>query len=103
MNAFVEGVRDILPAELRKRRAIYKSIREVFEANAFREVITPTLESLELYAGIEGLVDKSEMFKVVDENGQILVLRPDFWPRLIVTTRDQLSALWLTTLAPMTW
>jgi len=77
MNAFVEGVRDILPAELRKRRAIYKSIREVFEANAFREVITPTLESLELYAGIEGLVDKSEMFKVVDDKGQILVLRPD--------------------------
>ncbi|TDO90078.1 ATP phosphoribosyltransferase regulatory subunit [Halanaerobium saccharolyticum] len=77
MNAFVEGVRDILPAELRKRRAIYQTIREVFEANAYREVITPTLESLELYAGIEGLVDKSEMFKVVDDRGQILVLRPD--------------------------
>lgn len=77
MNAFVEGVRDILPAELRKRRAIYKTIREVFEANAYREVITPTLESLELYAGVEGLVDKSEMFKVVDDKGQILVLRPD--------------------------
>lgn len=77
MNAFVEGVRDILPAELRKRRGIYQTIREVFEANAYREVITPTLESLELYAGIEGLVDKSEMFKVVDDKGQILVLRPD--------------------------
>jgi len=77
MNAFVEGVRDILPAELRKRRAIYQTIREIFEANAYREVITPTLESLELYAGIEGLVDKSEMFKVVDDKGQILVLRPD--------------------------
>lgn len=77
MNAFVEGVRDILPAELRKRRAIYQAIREVFEANAYREVITPTLESLELYAGVEGLVDKNEMFKVVDDKGQILVLRPD--------------------------
>jgi ATP phosphoribosyltransferase regulatory subunit len=77
MNAFVEGVRDILPAELRKRRSIYKIIREIFETNAYREVITPTLESLELYAGIEGLVDKSEMFKVVDDKGQILVLRPD--------------------------
>jgi len=77
MNAFVEGVRDILPAELRKRRGIYQTIRAVFEANAYREVITPTLESLELYAGIEGLVDKSEMFKVVDDKGQILVLRPD--------------------------
>lgn len=77
MNAFVEGVRDILPAELRKRRTIYSTIREIFEKNAYREVITPTLESLELYAGIEGLVDKSEMFKVVDDKGQILVLRPD--------------------------
>lgn len=77
MNAFVEGVRDILPAELRKRKHIYEKIRKVFEKNAFREVITPTLESLELYAGIEGLVDKSEMFKVVDDRGQILVLRPD--------------------------
>lgn len=77
MNAFVEGVRDILPAELRRRRAIYKRIRNVFENADFREVITPTLESLELYTGIEGVIDKSEMFKVVDENGQILVLRPD--------------------------
>ena len=77
MNTFVEGVRDILPTELRKRRGLYQRIREIFEANAYREVITPTLESLELYAGIEGLVDKSEMFKVVDDKGQILVLRPD--------------------------
>jgi len=77
MNTFVEGVRDILPAELRKRRTIYQTIREVFECSGYREVITPTLESLELYAGIEGLVDKSEMFKVVDDRGQILVLRPD--------------------------
>ncbi|MGM0446561.1 MAG: ATP phosphoribosyltransferase regulatory subunit [Bacillota bacterium] len=77
MNAFVEGVRDILPAELRRRRAIYKRIRKVFQNADYREVITPTLESLELYTGIEGVIDKSEMFKVVDENGQILVLRPD--------------------------
>ncbi|MGM0603483.1 MAG: ATP phosphoribosyltransferase regulatory subunit [Bacillota bacterium] len=77
MNTFVEGVRDILPAELRKRRIIYQTIREVFESSGYREVITPTLESLELYAGIEGLVDKNEMFKVVDDRGQILVLRPD--------------------------
>ncbi|HKL12324.1 MAG TPA: ATP phosphoribosyltransferase regulatory subunit [Halanaerobiales bacterium] len=77
MNAFVEGVRDILPAELRRRRAIYKRIRKVFQNADYREVITPTLESLELYSGIEGVIDKSEMFKVVDENGQILVLRPD--------------------------
>ncbi len=77
MNAFVEGVRDILPAELRRRREIYKRIRRVFQNADYREVITPTLESLELYSGIEGILDKSEMFKVVDENGQILVLRPD--------------------------
>jgi len=77
MNAFVEGVRDILPAELRRRREIYKRIRQVFQNADYREVITPTLESLELYSGIEGILDKSEMFKVVDENGQILVLRPD--------------------------
>jgi len=77
MNAFVEGVRDILPAELRRRREIYKRIRGVFQDADYREVITPTLESLELYSGIEGILDKSEMFKVVDENGQILVLRPD--------------------------
>lgn len=77
MNAFVEGVRDILPAELRRRKTIYEAIRNVFEANAYREVMTPTLESIELYTGVEGLVEKNEMFKVVDDKGQILVLRPD--------------------------
>ncbi len=58
MNAFVEGVRDILPAELRRRKTIYEAIRNVFEANAYREVMTPTLESIELYTGVEGLVEK---------------------------------------------
>lgn len=77
MSAFVEGVRDILPAELKKRREVYQKIRNFFEANAYREVITPTLESIKLYAGIDGVVDNSEMFKVFDDRGQILVLRPD--------------------------
>ncbi len=91
MNAFVEGVRDILPTELRRRRAIYKRIRKVFQNADYREVITPTLESLELYTGIEGVIDKSEMFKVVDENGQILVLRPDVTMPIarLTTTRFQ--------------
>lgn len=77
MSAFVEGVRDILPAELKKRREVYQKIRNLFKLNAYREVITPTLESIKLYSGIEGLDDNSEMFKVFDDRGQILVLRPD--------------------------
>ncbi len=77
MSAFVEGVRDMLPVEVAERKWLYQRFREVFGQSGYREIVTPTLESLELYAGTETFFLKERMFKVVDETGQILVLKPD--------------------------
>ncbi|AZR74033.1 ATP phosphoribosyltransferase regulatory subunit [Anoxybacter fermentans] len=77
MCPFVEGVRDLLPEEIRQRKWVYQKLRKVFEKSGYQEVATPTLESLDLYAETETLLSKEQMFKVVNESGQILVLRPD--------------------------
>lgn len=77
MSPLVEGVRDLLPGEVRNRRSVYQRIREIFALSGYQEVVTPTLESLDLYQGAETFFLKEEMFKIIDENGQILVLKPD--------------------------
>ncbi len=77
MSPFVEGVRDLLPGEIQERKWIYQKLRKIFSKNGYQEVATPTLESLDLYAGMKEILAKEEMFKVVDERGKILVLRPD--------------------------
>ncbi len=95
MSAFVKGVRDILPAELEQRKSLYQIIREVFSQEGYQEVITPTLESIELYSNMSGLLATDEMFKVVDEEGQILVLRPDVTmpiTRMVATRLTDLPA-----------
>lgn len=97
MSSFVEGVRDLLPGEVRERKWIYQRLRETFALSGYQEVVTPTLESLELYEGTETLFLKEELFKVVDENGQILVLKPDVTmpiTRLVATQYSQIPKPW---------
>ena len=77
MSPFVEGVKDLLPEEIIARKEVYQKLRDIFKKDGYREVVTPALESLDLYSGIESIFPKEEMFKVVDDTGQILVLRPD--------------------------
>ncbi len=97
MSPFVEGVRDLLPGEIAERRWIYQNLREIFSKNGFLEVATPTLESLDLYTEMEAILAKEQMFKVVDETGQILVLRPDVTmpiARLAATSYNKIPKPW---------
>lgn len=70
------GTKDILPAEAQELRFLEESIRRVFASFGYSEVITPTLE---LEAGVEiaGEQRFKESFRLFDERGQVLVLRPD--------------------------
>jgi ATP phosphoribosyltransferase regulatory subunit HisZ len=65
------GTRDVLPDELRELRGITRSIEDCFAAAGYGEIRTPTLE-----------LDSSETsglaaYRLVDENGDPLVLRSD--------------------------
>lgn len=70
-----KGVRDILPREAVWRRELEARINKVFVGYGYREVVTPTIERLEVFSKGSELDEK--MYKFVDRDGEILALRTD--------------------------
>jgi ATP phosphoribosyltransferase regulatory subunit len=61
---------------MRELRAVTDRIREVFERSGYGEVYTPALEYEDTFARAE-LADARPAYRVFDEHGAVLVLRPD--------------------------
>ena len=70
------GTRDVLPDEMREVRAMTERIRGVFEQAGFGEVSTPALEFEQTFAHAN-LAGSAPAYRVFDEQGGVLVLRPD--------------------------
>ena len=70
------GTRDVLPDEMRELRAMTDRMRAVFDRAGFGEVYTPALEYEQTFqrTSIAGAAPAYRMF---DEHGGVLVLRPD--------------------------
>ena len=70
------GTKDVLPTEAAELRLIEEAVRTVFLEFGYGEVRTPTLE-------FQSVVDRSESvtlqagFRLLDEEGNLLMLRPD--------------------------
>lgn len=71
-----DGVQDILFEECYLKRNIESKLRELFRGNAYREVETPTMEFYDAFSSDKALPQET-MFKFFDQQGRILVLRPD--------------------------
>jgi ATP phosphoribosyltransferase regulatory subunit len=77
------GTRDVLPDEMRELRAMTDRIRDVFEAAGYGEVYTPALEYETTFAGENRQATHASAwgarpaYRVFDEQGNVLVLRPD--------------------------
>lgn len=77
------GTRDVLPDEMRELRAMTERVRAVFERAGYGEVYTPALE----YEGTFARENRQPAhsvtwanrpaYRVFDEQGNVLVLRPD--------------------------
>ncbi len=72
------GTRDLDPAYLARHRAVEGAFRRTAEAFAFREVLPPTFESLDLFHAKAGPGIEEEMYAFKDKGGRDLVLRPEF-------------------------
>lgn len=71
------GTRDWLPAELRRKRAVERVLRDVFERWHYAEVQTPNFERFDaLEAGLGERV-ASQTFLFVDKTGTQIALRPE--------------------------
>jgi ATP phosphoribosyltransferase regulatory subunit len=88
------GMKDILPAEAAELRLLEAAIRGVFDSYGYGEVVTPTLE-LESALETAGESRFRASFRLFDEKGDVLVLRPEMTTpiaRLLATKMADRSA-----------
>lgn len=72
-----DGVQDILYEECYLKRSLEQKFRILFRSYGYNELETPTIEFYDVYASEEGAMPQENMFKFFDQQGRILVLRPD--------------------------
>ena len=72
-----EGVQDILIDDCYIKRSLEEQIRYLFRLYGYCEVETPMLEFYDTFAADGELIPQETMFKFFDQQGRILVLRPD--------------------------
>jgi len=76
-NLIPQGVEDTHSNVYEVKERIISNIKQVFKTFGYRQILTPTFEYYDLFLKAKRTIRKDEMFKLIDEKGEILVLRPD--------------------------
>ncbi len=72
-----EGTRDLLFQECDKQEGMQQKLMGYFRACGYRKVQTPTLEYYDVFANSAARLPQESMYKLTDNSGRILVVRPD--------------------------
>ena len=72
-----EGSRDILFEDCTNKIKIIDTLRNIYLSTGYLEVISPTLEFYDVFQGDDVSIEQEKMYKLFDNAGRILVLRPD--------------------------
>ena len=76
------GFRDFLFEDSRRRDELEQTLRRFFLENGYRKIETPLVEYQQVFEKERGSVLPQDMYKFVDRDGELLVLRPDMTPAL---------------------
>ena len=71
------GTRDFTPDEMQKRRYVEECMRNTFQKFGYKEIQTPTFETLELFTAKSGETIVNELYSFTDKSGRELALRPE--------------------------
>lgn len=77
-----EGVRDIYNGECARKLVLQNRLRDVCSLYGYNDIQTPTIEFFDVFNKERGSVASNEMFKLFDNYGNTLVLRPDMTPSI---------------------
>ncbi|TLZ63770.1 MAG: histidine--tRNA ligase [Methanobacteriota archaeon] len=77
------GTNDHGPDAMARRRAVEGILRETAQRFGFREIGTPTLESLELFTAKSGPGIVKELYAFKDKGGRDVALRPEFTASIV--------------------
>ncbi|MGI6777988.1 MAG: ATP phosphoribosyltransferase regulatory subunit [Acetivibrionales bacterium] len=72
-----EGVQDLLFDQCYLKRNLEIKIRNLFRSYGYYEIETPSFEFYDTFSAEKDLTPQETMFKFFDQQGRILVLRPD--------------------------
>ncbi|HAJ32653.1 MAG TPA: ATP phosphoribosyltransferase regulatory subunit [Candidatus Atribacteria bacterium] len=86
-----EGLNDLLPEEVLKRRLLKNKINQIFTRWGYQEIITPTFEFYDILARGAGSIMKKEMIKFFDREGNIIALRPEMTTPLARVTSTKMQ------------
>ncbi|MBE3093575.1 MAG: ATP phosphoribosyltransferase regulatory subunit, partial [Actinobacteria bacterium] len=86
-----EGLNDLLPEEVLKRRFLENKISQIFTQWGYQEIITPTFEFYEMLAKGAGSIMEKEMIKFFDRKGNIVALRPEMTTPIARVTSTKLK------------
>ena len=71
------GTRDFTPEEMEKRRYVKENMASTFKSFGYREIQTPTFETLELFTAKSGDSIIDEIYAFSDKGDRELALRPE--------------------------
>ncbi len=85
------GTRDFKPDEMIKRRYVEEEMRKIFTSFGYKEIQTPTFETLELFTAKSGDSVIEEIYSFKDKGGRDLALRPELTAPVIRFYNDSLQ------------
>ncbi len=71
------GMEDTHSSQFEIKENIITDFKELCKSHGYRQILTPTLEYYDLFSQVNGTIHRDKMFKLIDGDGKILVLRPD--------------------------
>ena len=72
-----DGVQDILVDDCYQKRELEQKLRNLFRSCGFNEIEPPSIEFYDVFDSESSGIMQENMFKFFDQQGRILVLRPD--------------------------
>jgi ATP phosphoribosyltransferase regulatory subunit len=86
-------MRDLLPEEARRRRALARHVLVHFEVHGFELVTPPAFEFAEVLERGLGTLDPADVLRFVEpESGEVAALRPDMTPQIARLVATRLAA-----------
>ena len=71
------GMQDLLRGNCYSKREAEEKLRQLYLSNGFMEIETPVIEFYDVFAASGSETAMNSPFKMIDEKGRILTLRPD--------------------------
>jgi len=76
-NKIPTGTIDLAFDDAQERSRILEKLQQVYEKNGYAPVVTPTMEYASTFTRTGSLIAEDALFRQLDQDGNLLVLRPD--------------------------